>query len=273
MVGKCWSEKDEQLLRQLYPRTEAKKIAVLLNRTAHSVVSKANYIGILATYRDYSFPRAIKQIDPSPELSYLIGAMKGDGTVFVSQRRGYIVYSISLSAKDYEFVEAVQNAMYVITGKKKKIYKTDNTQQDGKIRWLYKTYVNDKSLALLLKQSILFLKKYTDPYPSNYLRGFFDAEGCAMTQVMMKKTKNGISQYSLFVIRIYNTDKELIDFCCHLLKGLQIYPSPKIYVTKGYNLCDNPKDCYVLQIAQRDSVRRFMSVIGTSIPRKRLIIP
>lgn len=264
-----WTQFEVDLLRERYSQIHPSELAKIFNRSKHAIINKAFSLG-LHTVQNYSRPWKIKPFAPSAVLSYLIGAIKGDGYVYISNKEKVYKYEITLSAKDYEFVDIVSKALITVTGKKASIHKITQFL-NNKMNYLYKTQVHDKSLAYFLTQPFESLKKYIEVYPSQFLRGFFDAEGCAMNQIMKKRTKNGVSPYLLFVIRIYNTNRELIDFCRYLLMELQIYPSPKTYITKG-NLCDNPKDCYVLQVAQKESVRRFMSIIGTSIPRKRLNI-
>ena len=271
MVAKLkrrWTQFEEDTLRQMYSQTHPSELAKSLNRSKHAVLDRAFSLGLHTTV-NYSRPWKIKSFEPSAVLSYLIGAIKGDGSVYISKKEKVYKYEITLSAKDYEFVDTVSKALITITGKKASICKINQTL-NNKMNYIFKTQVHDKSLAYFLTQPFESLKKYIEPYPSQFLRGFFDAEGAAMSQVLNRKNKEGFSKkHSLAVIRIYNTDKQLIDFCRYLLIKLKIYPSPKTYITKG-NLCENPKDCYVLQVAKKKSVKRFMSAIGTSIPRKRL---
>jgi intein-encoded DNA endonuclease-like protein len=123
----------------------------------------------------------------------------------------------------------------------------------------------DKSLYALLSQSIDNLRPYIEAYPADFLRGFFDAEGSAW----VRHDGEAVVKYS-------NTKKNFINCVRELLINMKIFPAPKLvseqHVYVNGERRKRPKTLYSLLIYRKDSIRRFMSLIGSSIPRKRLKI-
>lgn len=265
-MGQRWANNEIDLLRVMYPTTSSYEISKLLNRSPKAIRNKALRLKLHAKKRNYSFPKSIKtNWFVSPELSYLIGAIKGDGSVV---RISHYHYYITLSAKDFEFVNEVSKCLTKVVNRPCKIYKIKNGKS-----FLFRVQVSDKNLWHLLNKPIKELTKYIEAFPRYFLRGFFDAEGTALAQVVSRVSKNsGIKwTWTQYTVRFYNTDKSLIDYVRLLLLKLGIYPCPKTYRTTG-NLSEKPKICYILQISRKNSVSKFMKIVGSSIPRKRLNI-
>ena len=254
-----WTQSDIGVLREKYPRIPSKEVSLLLGVSAKAVRNKASYLGVVATHRNWSFPHPVKAIDPSPELSYLIGAFKGDGSVY---RSAAGQYALSFSVKDLEFIQAVQNAIRKVVSKVPRIYKVKNHEF-----MLYKLMLSNKDLFTVLSQPLTELKQIIDIYPTDFLRGFFDAEGTAVTIFAHKRSWSWI-QYR---VSFYNTKKELLDLVRELLIRLGIAPAPNYYVTIG-NMGKTQKPCYVLSVYKKKSIARFMKLIVSSIPRKRLLV-
>jgi len=213
--------------------------------------------------------RIVKDYPYSSDLSYLIGAVLGDGYVYYylqKKPKKSPHFYVGLSAKDFEFISAVKLAIEHVVVKSIKI---NELRQHKSTLWpnnkIFRILISNKSLFYLLKKPLDELKPYIEAFPRDFLRGFFDAEGSAW--IVDRKTN--IRDYVEPVVKYCNTDKELMDYVRYLLVSLDIHPAPKMFVTKG-NLCEDPKPCYNLHIYRLDSVRRFMDIIGSSIGRKML---
>ena len=221
---------------------------------------------------------------PSPDLSYIIGVVLGDGNLdgYKQLHKGKYSshlssrYMIKLRVKDFEFVKAFQQAIEKVTGRSPKIWR----MKDGK----YSVDVSCKPLFLLLKQGLSQLRQYIDLHPEGFIRGFFDSEGSAhrrkpyIKRVVIKaKTYFVHDNNSSVVIQFNNTNRELLDLVRYYLIKLGIFPAPKFYEQKPGSVVINGvpskriKTCYKLCIYRKESTKKFMSIIGTSISRKRLV--
>jgi len=252
-----WTQNDIDILKECYPAMPSKEVSLLLGVSAKAVRNKASSLGVVATQRDWSFPRGVKTIDPSADVSYLIGAFKGDGSVYRSCGR----YMLSFAVKDLEFIEAVQKAIDRVVSKVPKINRVEN----GNHSMLYRMDMSNKDLFTVLNQPLTDLKPIIERYPMDFLRGFFDAEGTAVTSVRHKKSWSWID----YRVSFYNTKKELLDLVRELLIRLGITPAPNYYVTIG-NMGKTQQPCYILSIYKKRAIARFMKLIVSSIPRKRL---
>jgi len=254
-----WTQNDIDILRENYPIMPSKEVSLLLGVSAKAVRNKASSLGVVATHRNWSFPHPIRTINPSPELSYLIGAFRGDGSIFKSFGR----YMLSFAVKDFGFIEAVQKAIGRVVSKVPKI----NQVKNGNHSMLYRMDMSNKDLFTVLNQPLTNLKWIIEMYPMDFLKGFFDAEGTAVTSVRHRKSWSWID----YRVSFYNTKKELLDLVRELLIRLGITPAPNYYVTVG-NFGKKQKPCYVLSVYKKKSIARFMKLIGSSISRKRLLL-
>jgi len=110
-------------------------------------------------------------LKPSPELSYILGVIDGDGSV-----SGYDY--IQLGTKDYVFAKEFERALKAI-GLRAKVIKDDHWNRDLKRQQrMWKSYA----------YSVVFAQWYNDltqeqkegiarQYPEKYLQGFFESEG------------------------------------------------------------------------------------------------
>lgn len=253
-----WTQNDIKILKENYPMMPSKEVSLLLRVSAKAVRNKASSLGVVATHRNWSFPRPTRTINPSQNLSYLIGAFKGDGSLCRYRHH----YQLSFGVKDLEFIEAVQKAIEGVTSKVPKIFRIRNGNFS-----LYKLVMSNKDLFTVLNQPLTDLKPIIERYPVDFLKGFFDAEGTAVTSVRHKKSWSWID----YRVSFYNTKKELLDLVRELLIRLSITPAPKNYVTIG-NFGKTRQPCYVLSIYKKMSIARFMKLIVSSIPRKRLFV-
>ncbi|GBC69910.1 hypothetical protein HRbin01_01615 [archaeon HR01] len=227
--------------------------------------------GIHNPYNGINIP-SIDHLKLSEELSYIIGVIAGDG--YSTQRsRKYKGYNdvriglmvkdreIGLKVKDREFAEEFSRCLAKVLGRKppKPRYRLDV----GK----FVVEVESKTLYQLLRKPLNIgrLRPYIEHCRgcmAAFLRGFSDSEGCVTTDGM---------------IRIYNTDKSLLNYVRELLHTLGIESTdPKIETKAGTPLIDprtgkkyrTNKDVYRIYILA-DSRLRFHKHIGFTIERKR----
>lgn len=249
--------------------TSSRELARRLNRSPKAVRNKASEIGVRALKRSHSFPKEPKRYSPSTDLAYLIGAVKGDGYIFQHrQKRGNCTntaYCIRLTAIDSEFVTQVREVMAKLVGRHSKIHslRQHYTSLSSGSR-IFCVQICDKGLYNVLNQPFSKLEAYIKVYPADFLRGFFDAEGSAW----IRSSKQPVVKYS-------NTDKKLLGYVRKLLVDLGIFPAKlysEHYVYINGQRRQRPKTLYNLLIYRKASIRRFMRLVGSSIPRKRLVV-
>lgn len=132
-------------------------------------------------------------VRPIPEMAYLIGATEGDGCLFKYKGN----YMVSLVVKDKDFAETYATCLSVIIGRK------FNVRRDT--RGYHQAVAFNKRLYNFLKFDITLQKEIIEKYPADYIRGFFDAEGCAFGVITF--ANNDLSKLS----RIQNMLKRHFD--------------------------------------------------------------
>ena len=134
--------------------------------------------------RVYQLPR-----EPIPELAYLIGANFGDTSRCKNWRHNY---TIRLRVKDEDFAREFARAASVVLGKPCKVW-------FDKKRGLWQTDVLSMLLYNLVTKALSDLKAiiiHCSDCVAAFVRGFFDAEGCANNQGLTASNGNlGLLRY------------------------------------------------------------------------------
>ena len=207
--------------------------------------------------------------NPSPELSYLLGVLYGDGSISVNSVNSGN-YMFTLTAKDKEFVEEFQRCINAIIGK---IYAIQKHYYKKTYGPYYTCCAYSKELISFLSNKLEYFKPIINSYPNDFLRGFFDSEGCFSSQIY-KKSKNGNDCFTSS-LSVCNTNKEIMLFMNDLLDRLDIkmtfYESAwykRILGTtrngKKYN-----KMLYRLMAYNVKTFIKFRDKIGFTIERKQ----
>ena len=104
-------------------------------------------------------------LTPSPSLSYLAGAMLGDGDLV---RSTSYHYQLRLRVKDQDFAEKVGSCYSSVLGRPRKVRKDGSGFYVVRVwsRILYE-YLSDTRA----------IQKTVDRFPSEFIKGFADAEG------------------------------------------------------------------------------------------------
>lgn len=186
--------------------------------------------------------RRIKiKIFPSPSLSYVLGALVGDG---YSCRK---LHCVAISVKDYDFIEAFNIELCKVL--KKKLFKIIPTrgryQIATKLRAFTDWYINlntDDLLKIALK------------YPADFVRGFGDAEAGSRIR------SRGNSR--LIEITFSNTNRDLLVAVQIGLGVLGIKPS-KIWETTYRG-----KPYFAFSIGSKENVKKYFEKVSFNIKRK-----
>lgn len=201
-------------------------------------------------------------LDPSPELSYILGVQYGDGWVCKKSTRWYM---IALCAKDKDFVESFNKCISKVVGK-----------ADGYSIWgkrYYRIEVSNKLLYGFLKKPFEEHKSLIEEFPAQFLRGFFDSEG----SVHFKRDKRRKKSWRRHIVAC-NTNLDLLQYICNLLLR-RFFILARLYkdrhpvgsVVNGPNnqLITKRKEMYFLMIMRRNDILHFLKEIGFTIMGKQ----
>ncbi|NJE10123.1 LAGLIDADG family homing endonuclease [Thermococcus sp. MAR1] len=196
-------------------------------------------------------------LEPSPELAYIVGAYLGDASV---SERNY-QYRIRLKVVDEDFAESFGRALKGIGANPRTGFECNRGRAD---RWWVE--VTNKELFMFLKGPKERLFEVARMYPKEFLRGFFDSEG---TVVFNKKSRS-------VQISAANYDLNVLTLCKELLHGLEIDSRIYLHRKKGTpvnirgRMYQYKYDLYRIMIQRRQSVSNFYKNVGFSIVRKQL---
>ncbi|ASJ14201.1 LAGLIDADG family homing endonuclease [Thermococcus radiotolerans] len=195
-------------------------------------------------------------LEPSPELAYIVGAYLGDASV---SERNY-QYRIRLKVIDRDFAQNFEKALRAIGANPRAGFEHNRSRAN---RWWVE--VTNKELFMFLKGPKEKLFEVARAYPKEFLRGFFDSEG---TVIFSKKSK-------MLYVSASNYDTEVLRLCQDLLDGLKIHSKIYLHQKKGTPVNIRGKiyhysnDLYEIRIHRRDSVLKYLQNIGFSISRKQ----
>lgn len=201
-------------------------------------------------------------LEHSPELSYILGVLKGDGSIYRTKSAHRYDHIIQLCVKDKEFLLEFNRCLEQVFSRRVKIIDCKNGFYKISIRsksfyeWYKKTKEDE-----LLDISVM--------HAASFIRGVFDSEG-SLTKFTFKK--NG-KTYFTHCVRIVNSNLWLLEKIKEILKenyGIRsTISSRKVRKTIiDGRLCNFKNNIYVLGVYNKSGVERFLKTIGSSIPRK-----
>ena len=178
-------------------------------------------------------------VSPSPELSYIIGAVWGDGYTSLEKRN----HTIGYYSIDEELMIHFNNCVEKIVGRKYPIspQKRSWPRPKGIIETysIFRIRFGSKNLYEMIR-SFERSKEVIEVFPSAFIRGFSDAEGC-------------VEQVSHPRIILVNKKQELLLYIKDLLIRFFNIDS-KLYAKK--------RGIYALRILSKDNVLRFKEHIN-----------
>lgn len=173
-------------------------------------------------------------------LSYVIGVLLGDGWIYNKNH----TYFISLEANDKFFCNNFKMAL-----SKLNLNPCMFVKKKG-----WRVVATSKLFYLWVKSlTIKKIRKFVLKYPHEFLRGFYESEGCLYI------VKSGKKSSRLKIVMV-NTRKDLIILTKDLLKIFDF--TPKIHISKSRN--KNWKSIWVLGLYRQKEVLRFLKDINPS---------
>lgn len=149
-------------------------------------------------------------LQQSPELAYILGVLKGDGSVWHSpSNRGYVIH---LKTSSYFFAQSFTNALKQI-----------GLNPSFRFNKYWHVNANSKTFYEWFKKlSLEELKSYTKNFQADFIRGFYESEG------LMWQNKN-----SGYCLGLWNKNLELLSLAKDLLRELgfsfKIYRHKEVY--------------------------------------------
>jgi intein-encoded DNA endonuclease-like protein len=203
--------------------------------------------------------RNIFDVRPSPALSYIIGANKGDGCTLM--RSG----CVKLEVTDRDFAETFDAKMAELFSRKKQNKILVRRFGDERLP-LFVVKYSSRQLSKLLRMTFNRLLKLAFVFPRDFLRGFFDAEGHVDVSVTMNLR---------LAVGAENSSKPLLQAIRRLLRE-EISISSRIdrkrragtlKVIRGKSFIMR-RTSFSLMIGRIEDVNQFAEKVGFSIRRK-----
>jgi len=191
----------------------------------------------------------VPRLDPSPSLSYLVGAFLGDGALI---RSAAYHYELRLRVTDLDFALHFAACLRVTTGR------------PTRVRLDTRGFFVVRAWSKLLFEYLSSWKsdfETIDRYPAEFIQGFADAEGCPGVASSIGKP------FSLN-ITLVNTEKRLLVYIGKLLET-KFDIASHISMDRREHLMWGRVPCYYLRIGRRVDIERFVKCIGFSIKRKQ----
>lgn len=195
--------------------------------------------------------------EPSPALSYVMGANIGDGCTLTDN------WIVKLEVTDFDFAETFNTNMATLFSRTRP-NKILVRRRAGRLP-MYIVKYSSKQLAKLLRLPLKKLLEFAVVFPRDFLRGFFDAEG---------HVDAGVTTRLDLRVGVENSDGKLLLRVKMLLKELRIISrierkreagTVKIIRGKAFVM---KHASYSVVIGRIADVRRFAEEIGFSIQRK-----
>lgn len=188
---------------------------------------------------------------PSEALSYVIGVYLGDGTAYYNKTSQ--CYRVALKVKDRKFAESFSKNLARVVGRNKP-YKVIELKGG-----LYSVEVGSYVLFNFLKQSLAKLWSVIKAFPQEFIRGFYESEGCFIIQKYywnIKKEKHHRKTFQ-FHLKMSNLNKELLLIVKKLMEPLGFHPT----LVGPYKACK----LYEVCLSRTREVKSFIRTIRPCI--------
>ena len=248
-----WTQEELDYLANNYYSMDTDIIAEQLNRSRNSIKLKANRIGLKKPHHeqdDFFFD----SID-NPIKAYWLGFITADGYVVDDQYGGTYELSIELSNTDeehlYKFKKDISSNANITNRKKSpfvnKGYDKEYTMSQIRIYSKHLVKALSQYNVVQNKTYSLSFPEISDEYVWDYIRGYFDGDGC----INIKGMTTPYGKYHEY---------SRVSFVCKRIEFLEslknIFEKHSIssYIVKD-------RDYYVLHISAQASVGRFFNCI------------
>jgi intein-encoded DNA endonuclease-like protein len=194
------------------------------------------------------------KVTPSPELSYILGVLKGDGYIINDLKRGH--YSVVLETVSLDFAESFKSALQKLGfSPHLRLRKSLNSPISKKRLWHVEAH-SKPFIDWYTRLSDVGLSTIARMFPADFIRGFYESEGTYYRGIdnRWKRLRGWVIPRKQIIIA--NKTKELIILVKELLDSLRI-PSSVYYVRQ--------LGMYRLQASRQKAVDDFLDIIRPCI--------
>jgi len=200
----------------------------------------------------------IPNLEPSPELSYVLGVMYGDGS-------GVNYGAVSLEVKDKEFAEEFAYALSNVLGVKLDVY----VIRRGSYLVATRSRVFCEYLQLPLEVQEMQIRYY----PAQFIRGLFDSEATSSHYFIVIRCSNKELLYFasslLSLFGITSTEIKLVNSSVKRIgKPHTLLCEDKLRSKFDVNILIPKKPLYEFFICGKENLSKFIKEIGFTIYRK-----
>ena len=195
---------------------------------------------------------------PSPELSYVIGANKGDGCTL--PKSGVV----KLEVTDKDFAQAFNANMAALFSRAKSNKIFVRRRADRLPMYIVK--YSCRPLVRLLRGPLKKLFEIASAFPREFLRGFFDAEG--FVEVAAKTFFDARVGAENCNRTLLSGARRMLQVVFHISSTLHLKRNPTSLKTIRGESFLTKRASYRLLIVRDDQIERFGSLVGFSIHRK-----
>jgi intein-encoded DNA endonuclease-like protein len=250
-----YTDEEIEILRKYYATAPKELLLALLpNRSWSSITVKASKLGLSRRRTRNAFIPVFNE-----DLAYILGVYYGDGSVFEVKRkhkgnRGVEkVFEVDAGKDERAFAESVREALERL-GLHAYIADHGNT-------WRVVCY--SSTLVDFLKNlNFESCKRWLDSddrYFYTFVRGLYESEGSICKPRKLTCKRKGVGWRSRVQLRIYNTNKELLDFVAEGLNRRGI--KAKIYKFKRKNGFSSAKEMFMIVISGVRHISRFLEAV------------
>lgn len=205
----------------------------------------------------------VPSLEPSPQLSYFLGAFRGDGYDYYDPEKR--IYRVGFRVKDMDFLSSAATAIASVVNR---IPRRGWTAQGvvGTNDTFHIFTVDSWSLRVLLRGSKSTMLSLALKFPIDFLRGIFDAEGFVSVTRDGKRLRVyvgfgmsdrrlvGVIQRTLFELGIHATGPYLKKATPRLVQG---------------HFANFKRDVFKIHISSLNDLQAFSEKIGFTIKRKK----
>jgi intein-encoded DNA endonuclease-like protein len=205
----------------------------------------------------------IPNLNPSPHLSYFLGAYKGDGYQYCDSRNR--IFRVGFRVKDRDFAKHASRAIAAVL-RRGPVPLWTARGRGGPNDTFHVFSVGSWSLRSFLRRNLEVQLAVAMKFPREFLRGIFDAEGF----VSVGRCGNRIQVY----VGIAMSDRRIIEAIRRILLVEFGIATSGPYQKKGRpsmiqgHVAMFRRTTYEIRVSTHASVEKFAQVVGFSIRRK-----
>ncbi len=201
-----WNKKELEILKKYYSTKTLTELSQIIGRTKNAIKVKASKIGIKKSEYTCNY-RYFEKID-NPDKAYWLGFIYADGWININKKTGAGVFGLELQITDKKHLEKLSYCLqsnYKISTRERICALSKYTDKLNKtcILRIYSRELVDDLIRLGVTQHKTYelhsLPNINPILMNDFIRGFFDGDGCVRERTRIKK--NGmVSKYLMLLL-------------------------------------------------------------------------